>query len=209
LENRVYLRANARQRGGPFDPALFIGTLPKSSGLGGRMSASELCVPPKQFSGGDVVGITMKKFLQLPILLGVAALLGACSTINTRINERSAVFNQLDPNTQAKISHGDIDIGFTPDMVYMALGNPDVRREAVTTDGQTETWVYRSYYGDEVSAFGGWHGYHRWYAFNPYGRFYRVYWEPVYYDAFPQVAEDDIRVTFRNGRVIMIDQART
>ncbi len=151
----------------------------------------------------------MKKLFQLPILLCAIALLGACSTINSRINEKSAVFNSLDPNTQAKITHGDIDIGFTPDMVYMALGRPDSTRQAVSTDGQTETWIYRSYYDDYDPAFMGYHGFHRWYAYNPYGRFYRVYWEPMFYPPYEEIAQDDIRVTFRNGRVIMIDQAHT
>jgi hypothetical protein len=151
----------------------------------------------------------MNKFLPLPLLLGAIALLGACSTVNTRINEKAEVFNRLDPATQSKITHGDVDIGFTPDMVYMALGRPDARRESVSNEGQTETWIYRSFYEDDAPGFTGWRGFHRWYAYDPYGRFYRVYWEPVYYDAFPQVAQDDIRVTFRNGRVIMIDQART
>lgn len=152
----------------------------------------------------------MKKLLQLTLLLGAVALLGACSTINSRITEKSAVYNSLDPNTQAKIAHGDIDIGFTPDMVYIALGRPDFRREAVSTEGQSETWIYRSYYDDYDPAFVGFHHFHRWYAYNPYGHFYRMYWEPVYFDdAYPQVAEDNIRVTFRNGRVVMIDQAKT
>ena len=150
----------------------------------------------------------MKTFFQVPILLSAIALLGACSTVNSRISEKSAVFSSLDPNTQAKISHGDIDIGFTPDMVYMALGNPDVRRESITANGQTETWIYRTYYDDYDPAFVGMHGFHRWYAYNPYGHFYRFYWEPVFYDYGPDYAQDDIRVTFRNGRVVMIDQAK-
>jgi hypothetical protein len=151
----------------------------------------------------------MKKLIQLPILLCALGLLAGCSTINTRINEKSAVFNGLDPNTKAKITQGDVDIGFTPDMVYMALGNPDARRESVSAEGQTETWIYRSYYEDYEPGFVGFHGYHRWYSYNPYGRFYRVYWEPVYLDSYPEVAQDDIRVTFRNGRVVTIDQAKT
>jgi hypothetical protein len=148
----------------------------------------------------------MKKLIQLSLLAGAALLLGACSTINSRIQEKAPVFYSLDPATRAKIAHGDVDIGFTPDMVYIALGQPDVRRATRAADGETETWIYRSYYDDYAGT--GFVGYHRWYAFNPYGHFWRVYWEPVYDDMYREVAQDDIRVTFKNGKVVMIDQAR-
>lgn len=147
----------------------------------------------------------MKRLIQLPLLVGLSLLLGACSTINSRIEEKAPVFYSLDSNTRAKIAHGDIDIGYTPDMVYIALGQPDVRRQSRSQTGNTETWIYRSYYEDYVGS--GFMGYHRWYA--PYGRYYRVYWEPVYTGYYREVAQDDIRVTFRDGKVVMIDQART
>jgi len=147
----------------------------------------------------------MKTVLQL-LLVGAAFLLGACSTVQNRIQEKSAVYNSLDPATRAKLAHGDIEIGYTTDMVYIALGRPDVTRERISTEGRTEQWIYRSYYDDYAG--GAYVHYHRWYGYNPYGRFYRMYWEPVYLDN-AQYAEDNIRITFRDGKVIMIDQART
>lgn len=153
--------------------------------------------------------ILMKKLIQLPLLIAAVLLLGACSTVNSRINEKAPLFYSLDPNTRAKIAHGDIDIGFTPDMVYIALGRPDVTRQQVSNNGQTEQWIYRSYYYDDWPGY-GYVGYHRWYAWNPYGRYYRVYWEPMFPDFYTRgIPEDDIRVTFQNGKVVMIDQART
>lgn len=150
----------------------------------------------------------MKKLIQLPLVLAAVLLLGACSTINTRINEKAPVFYSLDANTRAKIAQGDVDLGFTPDMVYIALGEPDVKRRIRTANGQAEQWIYRSYY-DVYDGF-GYVGYHRW--FEPYGRYghyYRVYWEPMpMYDSYG-VPQDDIRVTFTNGKVVMIDQAKT
>ena len=148
----------------------------------------------------------MKKLIQLPLLFVAVLLLGACSTISSRIEEKAPVFYSLDPNTRAKIAHGDIDLGFTPDMVYIALGQPDVKREQVSNNGRSEQWIYRSYYDDFEGT--GFVGYHRWYAYNPWGRYYRVYWEPVYSDFYRTVPQDDIRVTFRDGKVVMIDQAR-
>lgn len=149
----------------------------------------------------------MKKLIQISLAAAAVLAVAGCSTVQNRIQEKSAVYNALDPNTQAKIAHGDIDLGFTPDMVYMALGNPDVRREAVTTSGRTETWIYRSYYDGYDPMFGYGH-FHRWYAYDPYFRRHRFYWAPSAVEV-TEYAEDDVRVTFQNGRVIAIDQART
>jgi hypothetical protein len=140
-----------------------------------------------------------KSFLLFP-LFGAALLLSACSTINSHINEKGSVFYSLDPATRAKIEHGDVGIGFTSDMVYMALGKPDVKRYRTTADGTTETWIYRTYY-DHFD--GGYVGYHRWGHWN-HG-FYRMYWEPVY-RAMPS---DDIRVTFQDGKVTTVDQTHS
>jgi hypothetical protein len=147
----------------------------------------------------------MKKLIQLPLLFSAVLLLGACSTVSSRINEKAPLFYSLDANTRAKIAHGDVDLGFTPDMVYIALGEPDLKRSIRAANSQGEQWIYRSYYDAYDDS--GFVGYHRWYA--PYGRYYRVYWEPVYTDFYHEVPQDDIRVTFRDGKVVMIDQART
>jgi hypothetical protein len=47
---------------------------------------------------------------------------------------------------------GWIDVGFTPDMVYVALDNPD--KKIPTTDGEREVWVYNSF-NSTNRAFGG------------------------------------------------------
>ena len=139
-----------------------------------------------------------KSFVLFP-LLGAAVLLSACSTINSRINEKGAAFYSLDAATRAKIEHGDVGLGFTADMVNMALGNPDVKRYRTTADGTAETWIYSSYY-DRYDG-GAYVGYHRWGGWGGHG-LYRMYWEPVYLPAGGSLPNDDIRVTFRNGKVV-------
>jgi major membrane immunogen (membrane-anchored lipoprotein) len=145
----------------------------------------------------------MKTYTVFP-LLAAALLLGACSTIDSRINEKSSTFYSLDEPTRSKIAHGDIAVGYTPDMVYMALGKPDAKHYRTTSDGTTETWSYGSYY-DRYDGFAS-VGYHRWGGFGPRG-FYRMYWEPAPF--YNETWVDDIRVTFHDGKVITIDQART
>src|SRR4051812_47022724 len=141
----------------------------------------------------------MKPFVFLS-LLGAGLLLSGCSTINSRINEKGSVFYSLDADTRAKIEHGDIALGFSPDMVYMALGNPDAKRRSTSADGTSETWTYGAYYYNT-----GYVGYHRWGGWGPRG-FYRMYWEPVYAPGY--AVEPDIRVTFRDGKVVSVDRSQ-
>ena len=82
---------------------------------------------------------------------------------------------------------------------------PDAKRFRTTSDGVAETWVYGAYY-DRTDGFAS-IGYHRWGGLGPRG-FYRMYWEPAYAPLYRESWEDDIRVTFRDGKVTAIDQAR-
>lgn len=134
-----------------------------------------------------------------------ALLLTGCSTINSRINEKGSMFYSLDPATQAKIQHGDIGIGFTSDMVYVALGQPDARRHRTNADGASEIWSYGTFY-DRYDG-GAYLGYRRWGGWR--GGFYRMYWEPVYAPFTRPGLQEDIRVTFRDGKVVQIEQTRS
>ncbi len=115
-------------------------------------------------------------------LLAVILALGpaACSTIHSRIEEKPDVFAKLDPATQAKIKQGIIDVGFTPDMVYIALGKPDQARERVTAAGRQTIWIYNSYYERYEGTMHA--GYRRSVFWDPRVRGYRVISRPVYAD---------------------------
>lgn len=140
-------------------------------------------------------------------LAGVAMALGftACNTFESRARERSATFEALDPQTQDRLARGKIDIGDTPDMVYIALGQPDQRRTVTTADGQHETWIYRTYWQEyEGSA---WVGYRRVILPARNGRGYVVFHEPVRQDVYSTHADDRIRVNFRQGQVESVEQS--
>lgn len=142
------------------------------------------------------------------LALAAAVLLAAgCNTVDTRIKEKPDVFAKLDPETQAKIKQGIIDLGYTEDMVYLALGAPDRKRESVSANGRTVTWIYNTYYEHYEDA--RFVGYYRSVYFDPYLHSYRLY----YHHAFPPevlVTERDerIRITFRDGKVTVIEQAK-
>ncbi|MGC4074318.1 MAG: hypothetical protein QM760_17760 [Nibricoccus sp.] len=80
-------------------------------------------------------------FVLLPVL--VLALQTGCSSPDSRIKKNQATFNALPAETQAKIRAGKVEVGYTPAMVIMALGEPDRRYQRTSEKGQTEVWAYR------------------------------------------------------------------
>jgi len=77
-------------------------------------------------------------------LLAAAALaLSACSTIDSRIRKQQALFDSYPPDVQNNIRNGRIEVGYTQEMVAMALGEPDRKVEMQTEDGVAEVWSYR------------------------------------------------------------------
>ncbi|HEY4302354.1 MAG TPA: hypothetical protein VGM73_15890 [Candidatus Didemnitutus sp.] len=77
------------------------------------------------------------------VLFVLAALvLAACSTPSSRIASNRAAFDQMSPDARRLIEAGRIDIGFSPEMVTLALGEPAHRFMRKSTTGDTEVWVY-------------------------------------------------------------------
>lgn len=71
-------------------------------------------------------------------------MLGACaaSTPETRISKRRALFDTYPAAVQEKIKAGDVETGFTEEMVLLALGKPD-RRYTVSLDkGSVVVWAW-------------------------------------------------------------------
>jgi hypothetical protein len=75
-----------------------------------------------------------------------ALLLGACSTVDSRIQQHASQFAGYPPGVQQKIRAGRIDLGFTMEQVVMAMGEAD--RHATRTSGESgrsvtqEDWGY-------------------------------------------------------------------
>lgn len=147
-----------------------------------------------------------RRLLTTFALAATLGFLGGCQTVEDRIEEKPEVFARLDVATQDKIKQGIIELGYTEDMVYLALGKADQKRESLTAAGRTTTWVYNTYYERyDGTRFAG---YHRSLYFDPYLRAYRVYYRPVYAETYAQEKEERIRVVFTDGRVTTLEQAR-
>jgi outer membrane protein assembly factor BamE (lipoprotein component of BamABCDE complex) len=77
--------------------------------------------------------------------LSVIAIAG-CATPESRIKEKPEVFNSFPPDVQSKVRTGQVDIGYTKDMVYIALGKPDREYTRTTAEGTYEVWSYTDRY---------------------------------------------------------------
>jgi len=148
----------------------------------------------------------MKHRLFVSLLVATLAFVAGCQTVQDRINEKPEVFAKLDTPTQDKIKQGIIELGYTEDMVYLALGAPDQKRESSSANGRTTTWIYNTYY-DRYNGT-GFAGYHRSIYFDPYLRAYRVYYRPVFADSYVQEKEERIRAVFKDGKVITLEQTK-
>ncbi len=144
----------------------------------------------------------------ISLVLAAAALFftSGCQTVESRIKEKPDVFAKLDAATQDKIKQGIIEIGYTEDMVYLALGAPDQKRESIRANGKSITWIYNTYYSRYDGA--DYIGYHRSVYFDPYLHAYRMYYRPVFADTYIQEKEERIRVVFKEGKAAVIEQTK-
>ena len=148
----------------------------------------------------------MKTRILTSLLLVSLVVFTGCQTVESRIKEKPDVFAKLDAATQDKVKQGIIELGYTPDVVYLALGAPDRKHESVRATGKSETWIYNTYYDRyDGSAYVG---YHRSVYFDPYLRAYRMYYRPAFADTYVQEKEERIRVVFKEGKVAVIEQTK-
>lgn len=142
-------------------------------------------------------------FVALASLATAGVFFAGCDTFSHRAEQKSATFNSLDENTQQRLKEGNIAVGDTPDMVYIALGVPDTKRQRITSDGRELVWIYKTYYqdyqGSELV------GYRRFFV--PAGpNRYVVHFEPVRRDIYDEHSEENMRINFVNGHVTKVEQ---
>lgn len=134
-------------------------------------------------------------------LFACAALLFAagCATPEARIKRNPELFGQLSPADQDLIRQGKVALGFTPEMVKLALGDPDRIYTRTDASGVSESWSYTTYEGPDGMLL--YRGY--------YHRFHRGWGDPFYpyYLTYPGRKEREyFKVVFTAGRVSSIEQ---
>jgi outer membrane protein assembly factor BamE (lipoprotein component of BamABCDE complex) len=80
------------------------------------------------------------------LLIAGAALLCGCNTPESRIKKNPDLFNSYTPDVQENIKQGKVALGFTQDMVTMALGRADRVYTRKTAASSSEVWAYTTYY---------------------------------------------------------------
>lgn len=139
--------------------------------------------------------------LKIVIPLLALTLLAACSTPQTRAKGQVELMASLTPEERAQVEAGEVDLGFTEEMVMIALGKPDRKYSERTAAGERVVWAYRARGGLSGLSVGvgtaigsGTRG-------SSYGGGVSVGTEGR------RVAEERMRVVFSEGRVIGIEQA--
>jgi len=142
----------------------------------------------------------------LLLLACLALLVTGCSTVDSRIKEKSSTYGTLDPQTQSRLKEGVVRVGDSTDMVYIALGQPDRTRNKTTAKGEMLTWIYsaytQQYEGTEFV------GFRRHAFFDRRANAWRMHYEPVRADVYSDRVEDYMRVTFEDGKVTAIEQTK-
>jgi hypothetical protein len=132
----------------------------------------------------------------------VAVALAGCATPEARIQRNPDLFATLATSDQQTIKDGKAALGFTPEMVKLALGDPDRVLTRTDASGVSEVWRYTTYESDAgVYLYRGY--YHR-YRYYGYG-------DPFfpYYMSFPSRRDRDyLKITFTGGRVSSIEEER-
>jgi hypothetical protein len=79
------------------------------------------------------------------LLAAVGGLLAAgCATPAHRIKQNPELFASFPPAAQENVRQGRIEVGYTKDMVRIALGRPGRVAVRTTQSGTAEIWIYTS-----------------------------------------------------------------
>lgn len=138
----------------------------------------------------------MCKFL---LLIFAAVILAGCSTPQSRTRANPELFESFPPDVQEMIQAGEIDLGFTEEMVRMALGKPDRKYSELTETGRTTVWAYHDRRLGSRLSFGVGTG---------ISRGSGMYGGGVSVGTGGRLRpEEKMRVSFANGEVVGIQQA--
>ena len=134
----------------------------------------------------------------LSFLIACAALVvvAGCSTPQARIKQSPEAYAKLSATDQQLIREGKVAVGFTPEMVRLALGEPDRVFTRTDASGVNEAWSYTTYETDDgVLLYRGF--YHR--------DWYDPLYHPYYMSSSSRRTREYFKVVFTGGRVSLIE----
>jgi hypothetical protein len=80
----------------------------------------------------------------LALLIGLATslLFSGCDTVAVRVLTNYDTFSKLDPKVRANIVRGRVELGYTHEMVRLALGRPNYASASAAVKGGYDVWSY-------------------------------------------------------------------
>ncbi len=140
-------------------------------------------------------------FFGFCLLLIVAGCASLQELRDRRIAENQALFDSFPEEIQTQVRQGNVEVGFTTDMVRMAWGNPDQVFTRVTQERRATVWGYtrvrHSPYLDRMSI--------PVFFTDSDGR-QRITYQSVWINADTREEYTVARVEFVEGRVSAIEQ---
>ena len=86
------------------------------------------------------------KVTDYPVIFLAIAMLGGsigCESTQTRIKKHEAAFMAMNPTAQARVLEGEVELGDSSEMVFLAWGKPTHEDSITTSSGETRTvWTY-------------------------------------------------------------------
>lgn len=79
---------------------------------------------------------------KMTVFLAALFVLSGCSTPQKRARNYPELMAALSPEEREMVEAGEVQVGFSEEMVLVALGEPDRRFTQRSASGEREIWVY-------------------------------------------------------------------
>lgn len=131
---------------------------------------------------------------------------GCVSTPQSRVDQNPGLFESFTAEQKETILKGEVDLGFTQEMVMMAAGIPDRKAKKRSKTGSSEVWTYYKFTPRPIYGYGD---YGRFYSFNSrYGWYRNGYWGDNIIIAREGEREKNLEVEFQEGKVISFEMVQ-
>jgi hypothetical protein len=141
------------------------------------------------------------RLLSACLVLVLAGLLGGCATPESRIKQNPDMFNSFPDDVQQKVREGKVGVGFSKDMVFIALGKPDREYTRTTSGAVNQVWSYTGTYTtmERQRVSGD-------FRVRDSDGLYRTVRDDVWVDVQAQHEYERLRIEFQNDEVVAIEE---
>ena len=89
------------------------------------------------------MAVAVKVPMRRLLIISLATVLFAGCAINRKpLRQNTASLEEADPALQAQVARGQVSVGFTPEMVQRALGEPAKIKAKASGNSVVTTWTY-------------------------------------------------------------------